>query len=260
MLEALRVEIRVRLQADAAGHRVGGEGFARALGERMRRWAKVVARVLIVVVAVPLLFLATVDASAFYYRWRAEKLLAVLKTVRPGVTTEAEYLRLVHPFELDPAYFTIGDKVVPGAVAIADRSDWMENALYFRRGLIEHLQNWHVIPFGADFTVVPSYEDGMVSRLELRVMTPVCCHGMGASVHWSASRYEGSDPWFQGNFSGYELSEEGPDRKPWDFFVTMDERATPEERNRALNLNFRCFTRFSMCDAASMYADPAPNR
>jgi hypothetical protein len=227
----------------------------------MRRRSKIAAGLLTIVVVMPLLIISGVYANAWYYRSRAEQLLAVLKTVRPGVTTETEYLRLIRPFEAAPGDFRVGDELVPGALAIGNRSRWIERVLTARNGLLDDLLAWRVIPPGIYFDVNPAYDGGIVSQLHLHISMAVTGHPPGASVFWSASKYERGDAGYQDYLPGYRVSQEGlSGRPPWIFFVWMDERATPDERNSALDFQFRCFTRFSGCEEAAMFLQPAPNR
>jgi hypothetical protein len=227
----------------------------------MRRESKIAAGLLTVVVGMPLLIAGAIYANAWYSRWRAGHLLAVLKTVRPGVTTETEYLHLIHPFEGYSGDIRIGDKVVPGALAIGNRSQRIEDVLVARNGFLDSLLAYRVIPPAASFDVVPTYDGGVVSQLELHISLAVSGHAPGALVFWSASRQERDNAGYEEFHDGYRVSQEGlSGRAPWVFFIWMDERATPDERSSALNFQFRCFTRFSGCENAGMYVQPAPNR
>lgn len=227
----------------------------------MRRWAKVLARILIVVVAMPLLFGAAIYASAWYYRGQAEKLLSVLKTVRPGVTTQTEYLRLIHPFEAASYEVRVDDKVLPGALAIGNRPELIQHVLRVREGLLDRLLSWHVIPPLAAFSVTPSYQNGVVWRLYLDNETPITGHAPGAFVRWAALRYEADGAEFQGPFSGYRMSQMGvAGGPPWEFFVSLDERATSDEAKHALDFRFECFTEIRGCSDAREYLQPAPDR
>jgi hypothetical protein len=227
----------------------------------MRRGSKIAAGLLTVAVGIPLLIIGAINANAWYYRWRAEHLLTVLKTVRPGVTTATEYLQLIQPFETCSGEIRIDDKLVPGALAIGNRSSWIEDILMAGNSFLDDLLAYRVIPPDADFAVVPTYAGGVVSQIELHAFSGVSGHPPGARVSWSASKYERDNAGYEEFRQGYYVSQEGlSGRAPWIFFISMDERATSDERSRALNLQFQCFTRFSGCQDAGMYVQPAPNR
>ena len=227
----------------------------------MRRGSKILAGLLTIAVGMPLLITGAIYANAWYCRWRAGHLLAVLKIVRPGMTTETEYLQLIRPFEGYSGDILINDKVVPGALEIGNRSQWIEEVLVARNGSLDSLLAYRVIPPAAFFAVVPSFDGGVVSQLDIHISLAVSGHAPGAFVFWSASSYERDNAGYEAFHDGYRVSQEGlSGRAPWVYLIWMDERATPDVQRSALNFQFRCFTRFSGCDDAGMYVQPAPNR
>ena len=227
----------------------------------MSRWRKVVVVTIAVVVAMPIFYVGAIYASAWYHRWRAQQLLAVLKTVRPGMTTQAEYMRLVHPFEAVSEWLLVDNKALPGAISLSNRANWIEDLQNERLARFDNLLSWRVIPPYVGLSVIPSFEGGVVSKLDIEEMTAVAGHPPGAFVHWDAQRFEGSDSRVFDGFSGYSRGQMGVvDQPPWEFFVTMDERATPDERSRALDIQFRCFTKVTGCLEAREYFQPAPKR
>jgi hypothetical protein len=227
----------------------------------MRLWKKIVAGALALSVGLPLLFAGVTYASAWYYRWRVGHLISMLKTVTPGVTTQADYVRMVHPFDAACSFIQIDGKPLPGAIAIDNRSECIERAFGAPAGELDNVLSGRLIPPGIMFSVIPKYEDGVVSELYVEYVAAVTGRSPGAFVKWSASRYgeDGEEP--PGHFKGYRLSEMGLENKPpWEFFVTIDERATPDELSRGLDFRLQCFTSLSWCMDAHEFLQPAPDR
>jgi len=221
----------------------------------MRRWAKVVARVLAVVVAVPLLFAVVMYANAWHQRGRAERLLAVIKTMTPGVTTEAEYMNAERP--LHGLEYWGGN---PGDLSISNFPNW--NWLNKvcegdSTALVCRFMIW-IMPVGTMFRVIPLFADGKLKYLGLwEGQSPLryrCC----ALVMFYARGYENSASELPDNFDGYSVSPwEG---SMWLTTVKLDERATPAERDSALDFSFKCFTTYRTCRDGAQFLRPAPNR
>lgn len=230
----------------------------------MRLWKKVVVGALAVVVGVPVLFVATINASAWYYRGRAIKLLAVLKNVRPGVTTEAEYLRAVAPLDTHMAAALSAepkDAVVPGEIDIGNWPTWMWKRLYLCYPAVTWLTEHRIVPDPAEFFVVPEFSGGLVSRLMVHEWQG---NGrpFGGSVRIMAIGFErANDLTVAPPFAGYSVRQRHlEDGTLWYSFVGLDERATTEERSRALDFSFRCFTDLGSCGDGGKMLQPAPNR
>jgi len=230
----------------------------------MSRWRKAVLAIVVVAVAVPTLFVGAMYASAWYYRWRAQKFLAVVRNMEPGVTTETAYLKAVAPFNNNELkMFDSNNKPMPynGAIDISNLPSLPEMA-YRLMFEAEDLSVIHrLLPASINFMVIPSFQDGIVSELDVKEMMAVSGHPPGANVRWYAQRFEGGDSWLMVDSSGYHKSQMGVTNKaPWEFFIAMDERATRDERDHTLNLQFRCFTKAGGCVDAHEYLEPAPNR
>ena len=67
----------------------------------MKRWQRrALFSLLAVLIAAPLLFAVATYAGAWYYRIQAEKLLACVRSLQLGVTSEAEFLKVIQPLQL----------------------------------------------------------------------------------------------------------------------------------------------------------------
>jgi hypothetical protein len=87
-VERLRVEEGLGIVAGVIGQ------WRERNSMKWRRW---VSGWLLMIVGLLLVCSSGLYASAWYQRWRAEQLFAVIKSMTPGVTTEAEYSRAVGP-------------------------------------------------------------------------------------------------------------------------------------------------------------------
>lgn len=221
----------------------------------MRRWAKVVARVLVVVVAVQLVFAGAMYANAWYARLRAGRLLAALKTMTPGVTTEADYLRAVKPWQdLDEQQ----DTVHPGYAEVSNQPRWV-----YCYGTLRALCYVVMVPMpiGTFFNVFPTFTDGKLTYLNIREgQEPMSWRSSVLTQIYSKS-YESTDPELTMPFDGYLVSPAGQGvTKYFLSVVTLDERATAAERDSALDFSFKCFTTYRTCRDGAQFLRPAPNR
>ena len=228
----------------------------------MKRWKKVVASLLVVAVGIPLLFSVTMYAYAWCQRLRAERLLAIVRTIKPGVTTQGEYMEAMQPPESDPLDLYQNDEA-KGYRVVVNAPQWFLNHVGLPSGRDDM---WSVMQdklanHATGIVVIPSFKDGVVSRIHVWEMHGVCTHRCGGSVIYEAQRFETSDN-FGENFNGYaswqgSISAGTP---PWVVAVDMDERASAEQVRRAFDFEFHCFTDFHVCEDAREYLDPAPNR
>lgn len=232
----------------------------------MRRWKKVVAGVLLVVVGVPLLFAGVLYGCEWNYRWRAGQLLAAVRSFKPGVTTQAEYMDAVLPLQGHFFQVTEGNgtsmAALPGAYSVGNRPEWAEKLAgdWISNGL--WLGDRAIFAPETSFAVMPHFEGAMLADLRLKEEQGDG-HPIGAFVTLTARRYEKplGAGWADYN-AGYSMQQ--MDWKPggavWEYHVSLDERASQAELNQALDFRFRCFTDFTGCGDARKYLQPAPSR
>jgi hypothetical protein len=117
------------------------------------------------------------------------------------------------------------------------------------------LGKWSVVE-GTVFTVIPTYKDGRLMAIRI-AEEQGSGRPFGGFVTIHAGRVEHLFPDETQTFSGY--SGRPMVRSDGLFFYThvdMDDRATSEERRRALDFRFTCFTSFRPCNDGRQLLDP----
>jgi hypothetical protein len=216
---------------------------------------------LLIVLMLPVVCVTALYASAWYHRWRAEQLLAIVQKFEPGVTTQDEYEKAIRPLlpYTDRSYSKINGYVVemPDTLAVESPSEWL-GEVYSRLPdpILDWLMKWPVTE-GTVFWVQPTFKDGMLVAMRIYEL-----RGSGHPFGGDVEIREGQvDHWFddipEEKFNGYQVRRMGlPDMPPWFSGVRMDDRATPEQRRRAMNFKFACFTSFRSCDDGRRVLDP----
>jgi hypothetical protein len=225
---------------------------------RMKIMAKVAAvTVLCILIGLPLIYSLTLYSTAWYQRWKSERLLAAVKNLRVGVATRAEYERAVQPFVNDTDRIRIGDTNRPlqGAYGIATLPEWMFMSTIHLPAPIELiLGKWSVVE-GTLFCVVPTFTDGRLTSIKISEAQG-SGHPFGGFVTIHAGQVQHLFPDDTQVFSGYSGHPMGTDERVIYTYVDMDDRATPEERRRALDFRFTCFTSFRPCSDGRQLLDP----
>jgi hypothetical protein len=219
----------------------------------MKAFSRTVAKVLVVLLGLALVYSLALYSTAWYSRWKAERLLRAVSSLRMGVTTQVEYERAIQPFVTNADRIRSGDsdQPLPDAYGITTLPEWMFQSTV-------HLPlifgNWAVIE-GTVFSVVPTFEDGRL--LAIRISEAQGSgHPYGGVVTIHAGQVEHlfpSDTWV---FQGYSGRPMGCGDRVIYTHVDMDDRATPEERRRALGFRFECFTAFRPCSDGRQLLDP----
>jgi hypothetical protein len=115
------------------------------------------------------------------------------------------------------------------------------------------LGNWAVIE-GTSFTVIPTFKDGRLIVLRIAEYQGTG-HPFGGFVTIHAGQVQHLFPDDTETFSGYSGRPLGGAGRIYTH-VDIDDRATPEERRRALNFRFNCFTAFLLCSDGRQLLDP----
>jgi hypothetical protein len=219
----------------------------------MKTFSKTVAKVLIVLLGLALIYSLALYSTAWYRRWRAERLLGAVSSLRMAVTTRVEYERAIQPFVSNADRIRSGDsdQLLPDAYGITTLPEWMFLSTV-------HLPlifgDWAVIE-GTVFSVVPSFKDGRLLAIRISE-TQGSGHPYGGFVTIHAGQVEHLFPDDTSAFPGYSSRPmESGDRVIYTH-VDMDDRATPEERRRALGFRFDCFTAFRLCSDGRQLLDP----
>jgi hypothetical protein len=219
----------------------------------MKTFSRTVAKVLIVLLGLALVFSLALYSTAWYSRWRAERLLGAVSSLRMGVTTQVEYERTIQQFVTNADRIRSGDsdQPLPDAYGITTLPEWMFLSTV-------HLPlifgNWAVLE-GTVFSVVPTFKDGRLSAIRIPEAQG-SGHPYGGVVTLHAGQVEHLFPADTWVFPGYSSRPMGRGDTVIYTHVDLDDRATPEERRRALGFGFQCFTAFRLCSDGRQLLDP----
>jgi hypothetical protein len=183
-------------------------------------------------------------------------LLTAVRNLQPGVTTQAEYEREIR--SLRPYFGKIysGEQEEPNALAIGNQPEWVLGILFKLPDSVRYkLLYWPAMDW-TSFSVEPTFEGGKLSALTLTEW-----HGSGhpaggrVEVHAGTINHWPTEGAEEG-FMGYEAHQMRLADVPWSSHVRMDDRATPEQRRRAMDFKFECFTAFRSCADGRRILDP----
>jgi len=210
-----------------------------------------------VVFGLPLAYPLALYSCAWYERWRAERLLAVVTSLHVGATTQAEYDRTVDRLVGSADSVRDGDtnQSIPGAFGITTLPQWVYMSTHHLPEPVEKvLGNWAVVE-GTMFEVTPTFKDGKLTAIRISEAQG-SGHPFGGFVTIHAGRLQHLFPDGIDTFSGYSGRPMGTDEQVIYTHVDMDDRATPEQRRRALDFRFGCFTALRPCSDGRQLLDP----
>jgi len=243
----------------------------------MRVLRKMVVLLGIVLIAVPLLFMAAMYSSTWYYRHRAERVLDYAKTVKLGSTKELEFRselkslgNHVDTFNYDRAEF--GHSYVSEGVQIFNTPPWLET---LSRHTPDPIRSWVVdrmLNDWAMFSFEGQFENNVMTGLKVYEFScpPACGHPFASIVRMYNYRNSMDETLRLRDepFDGYRVYPRmisdimgKPLPKPvlFDQFVLIDDRGTEEQRRKALDYHLQCFTNWFGCRDASEMLRPVPN-
>lgn len=226
-----------------------------------------VGRVLFGAVVVALLCLLVLKAAFLGFAWnqqlRAERVLAAVRSLQPGVSTAADVQRVVvsknlgfsSPCETDHSEEGQGEVNIynvgmglPHVLRRLLQPRWtmFEVSLRCSTGTLTQLkvvemqdvEGWPH-PYSNSTTIVDVWKPNDPYR-------PVPASQLHYSVYESTT----------GLYVGDRLVKEAP---PLMRFIQMDRYATPDERSKALNFRLDCFTRLRGCQDVNLILQPSPN-
>jgi hypothetical protein len=225
---------------------------------------KVVIVILAVITASILLPAASIVVTSWQRRIEAARLLACARQLHPGVTTQAQALAALSPFN---RFILHGHEGYSGQPSIQRDDYWIDNypkwvfdvAPHFPDRLNEHL--WF-LPYSA-FSVTPHFENGSLTLLEFKELQENRgnAHPYVARVKILSTSTESDSSDVDRDFTGYKyapyeqakLDNEGKQvGSSWIIreYVTLDERATPKQFDNALNFRLSCLTSLLGCHDA----------
>ena len=226
----------------------------------MRKAATALSLSLVILLAIPL---ASDSVVSQYRRWQASKLLATVRGLRPGVTTESQARAVLKPFS---RYEETSERRREGIVVreidyqFYNGTDWTSSLAYHLRFLPFRI----TLPW-TRFAVNLEFFDGFLAEIHISEMQedqPGYPHPNGASVSILSTRLGAlpRSPYgpLPGDFNGYSeysRSTGGLDEKGhrtgftccYERSIKLDERATPAHLSDSLNFQLHCLTSFLRC-------------
>jgi hypothetical protein len=197
-------------------------------------------------VGLMLVLLCGLLSESYFRRWQASRLLAVVRQLHPGTTTEVQARALLKPFANDQ----VG-------------SDRRDDASYYE---FVNVSRWNpfrfVLPWTL-FSVNVEFAGGVVAGIvvtEMQEDHPGYPHPNSASVSVCSNRVHAlyADGALPAHFNGYReysratgsLDSQGNWTKficCHERFIALDERATPAQLSRSLDFRLSCMTSFVRC-------------
>jgi len=198
-------------------------------------------------------FATAILGTAWSQQRRASRLLAVVKELRPGSTTEHQAREALKPFS---RYEIVYEQSRPDKPLKTAQYEFL-NVPPWRVGMLP-LTFLRWTRFAVDIT----YRHGMVTQLTVGEMQEEHLgypHPDAATVRIYSVHDEAGTKLLPDEFNGYSLhlQETGgvDENGHWSgfkcceqVFNQLDERATPEQRSQALNFNLSCFSSIRPCD------------
>lgn len=235
---------------------------------------RIVVAVVAVVVAAAVILEVAVYSHASREGHRAERVLAAVAKLEPGVTSAAEIERDVLP--LDSQF---GSRCGSPTEAAARYAGFW-NIPFWRifqndhtPAFVRRMEAKWILPRATGFDVSLECESGLLSNLRVTEMqdsgwvhpyadaTAISPKGTIVNAGVDHPSLSGRDYWVYerktGAYQGSRLVEESP---VLNRFVRLTPDATEEERRRAFDFHLDCFTRWSGCQDVDLILPAAPNR
>jgi hypothetical protein len=178
---------------------------------------------------------------SYYRRWEASKLLAVVRQLHPGVTTEVQARALLTPFaQSGSGRQTDAHSFVQ--YQFSNTSGWNPLQLILPWTLFEvNIEFAHGAVGRIDVTEMQEDHRGYPHPNSVSVsiyssqLQPLPVDFKGFSEYSRSTGQVGT----KGNWTGFECCHER--------FIKLDERATPVQLARSLNFRLSCMTSFIRC-------------
>jgi len=218
----------------------------------MRKAAKIIA---IAATAILLLSFADAIVVANYCRYKASRLLAVARTLHPGITTQTQAQKALEPFSAyGEEYRSNSSEAISETITYA-----LQNVPSQTVPVIDEIRSFpfRILYTWTRFSVDMKYENGFLAEIRILEMQQDHLgypHPNAASVRIVASKLVRLSPDFTG-YSEHPNYTFGVDGKgnPNGFVccyirrIEMDERATADQMAHALNFRLNCMSSFVRC-------------
>jgi len=208
--------------------------------------------------------------TSWYSRWQASRLLASISQLHPGTTTEGQTRESLKPFSKYETRYEQPGQDTPIQVADYD----IYNCPEWIGKLSAHLpDSWNMhLPFlpWTLFAASVRYRDGLLAELDIREIQqahPGDSYPYAALVHILSTHFEKEHGRLPDNFTGYSAFTV----HSWEFdvnnkpvgsprfgreYITLDERASPEQRSQSLNFQLHCLTSIHPCNEVRKIRPP----
>jgi hypothetical protein len=197
----------------------------------------------------------SIFVTSWYSRWEASRLLACAKTIQPGTTTEAETRKALSGFD---KYLSHGQERIVGHPTATRDIYSISNYPHWIRQIAPRLPIWAneriwFLPYSS-FSVSPRFQNGELVLLEVREIQEHKgdIHPFAAIVRVLSTKSEQGAPELPDAFSGFHVNpieegaydESGKQLGSWVIreFVTLDERASPDQLARSFDFHLSCLT------------------
>jgi hypothetical protein len=183
---------------------------------------------------------------AYYRRWQASRLLAAVRELHPGTTTEAQARALLKPFasyQVDPGrHYDVSNYELANVARWNPFRFALPWTLFsvnveFAGGLVAGII---VTEMQEDHPHYPHPNSASVSICSNRIPSLFTAQFLPAHFngYWEYSRSSGGLD-SEGNWTGFNCCHAR--------FIALDERATAAQLSRSLNFRLSCMTSFIRC-------------
>lgn len=227
----------------------------------MRKVATAIGLSLAILLAAPL---ASESVVSHYRRWQASKLLATVRGLHPGTTTEPEARAVLKPFS---RYEERSERRREGILVSETYYQFYNSGPDWTNSLARLLASIPVritLPW-TRFSVSLDFVDGLLAEIHISEMQedqPGYPHPNAATVSVLSTRVGalprspyGPLPADFNGYSEYSRSSGGLDQNGnltsfrccYERSINIDERATPAQLSQSLNFQLHCLTSFLRC-------------
>jgi len=239
---------------------------------RLRRTIVAACITLLILISIPV---ASIAWTAWHARWQASRLLTCVRLLHPGTTTEAQARQILKPlakYEVHYEHRAKPDPIQASQYSFVNTPSWERVfGIIVPESWLPHLP----IPRWTRFSADINYSDGLIAELFVDEMQEDDSgpHPDGSSVDIRSTRFEDNENngsfWgrLPQNFTGY--SRHARNTRALDNtgnltsvrccdeeFITLDERATPDQLADSLNFQLSCLTSVFRCDVPRKIRTP----
>ena len=237
------------------------KSYPSKMNPKARRIVATLGAVVLVLALVPPF---SILATSWRSRWQASRLLSCARGIRPGATSETETRKALSEFD---RYIFHGQESMAGH-PIVTRDDYsISNYPDWVKEVAPRLPAWAneyvwFLPF-TSFSVSPRFENGELVQLQLSEIQDHqgSIHPFAAIVRIYSTSGEQGDPRIRPGFTGFSVDpiEEGKfDGSGKQIgstyivreYVTLDERASPEQLASSYRFHLSCLTSLFGCHDA----------